>query len=172
VFERLLGAFRDPREKVVAELSSRLQKLETIEEIRDLFSRYAMTADTGDSRAWSELWSVDCVFEPHGYVRYGRREMFEANSDPNGIHKRDIEGQGSLHTTLPSIIQISGDSAWVEGSATVWIKDDEVYRPFTMTYCHWDLVRRDGRWQIKYRKTRPVAPDNAREVWTHWKSEP
>jgi hypothetical protein len=152
-----------------AALQSRLDELEAKEAIRDLFQLYAFTADTGDSRGWSELWTEDCVFEPLGYVRQGRAQMYAANSDPDGIHKKDIEGKGSLHATGPVMIRVDGDKAWAEGSSIVWIKDGDAYRQFTMTYGHWDLERQNGRWLIKHRKTRPVSPGRAADVWTAWR---
>lgn len=100
------------------------------------------------------------------------RAAFQAGiEDPDGVHKREIEGQGSLHTTGPLTIRVDGDQAWAEGHTLVWVGQDAGgYRIYTLSYNHWDLEHRDGRWQIAKRVSRPVAPGNASKVFTAWQA--
>jgi hypothetical protein len=162
---------------LIADLTRRVRALEaeqTIlkakEEIRELFNRYGFTADGGDDTGWSEVWAEDAVYESlHGRI-VGRDSFYKSVHDPEGVHKRDIEGKGSLHTTGALTICVDGDAAWAEGHTLVWVRRDEGgYAIFTLSYNHWDLKRINGRWEIAKRISRPVAPGNARQVFTAWK---
>jgi SnoaL-like domain len=118
-------------------------------------------ADLGDARGWSEVWAAVAVFEMQAARIEGRRAFFASIADPDGGHKQKIEGRGSLHTTGQLSITVDGDLASVEGSALVWVKSDAGYRPITLSYNHWDLVKSGGRWEIAWRHSLPVAPGNA-----------
>lgn len=150
------------------DLAARLRILEAKDEIRDLFSRYGLSADTGDAKRWSEVWAKDAVFRRGDAVVSGREAFFNSIQDPNGIHKKQIEGKGSLHTNGPLMIQVDGNDAWVEGSALVWVRKDEGYSVFSLSHNHWTLRRTNGRWEVVERLSLPVAPDNAGLVYRSW----
>jgi hypothetical protein len=152
----------------MATIEERLAVLEAKEEIRDLFNRYGFAADTGDAGAWSEVWAKDAVYERADASISGREAFFRSIDDENGAHKRDIEGRGSLHTTGPLMIEVAGDRAWAEGPALVWIKNQGGYSVYALSYNHWDLQKKDGRWEILKRIGRPVAPKNAQLVYQSW----
>lgn len=148
-----------------------LADLKAREEIRELFNRYGFTADCGDAEGYARVWAADAVYEGPSHRMEGREAFYNGIEDPNGIHKREIEGQGSLHTTGPLTIRVDGDTAWAEGHTLVWVGQDAGgYRIYTLSYNHWDLERREDRWQIAKRISRPVAPDNARKVFTAWQT--
>jgi hypothetical protein len=155
----------------IAALEKRLADLEAREQIRELFSRYGFTADTGDAKGWSEVWAKDAVYDSaNGQIR-GREAFFHSIEDPNGVHKQQIEGKGSLHTTGQLMIRVDGDKAWAEGPTLVWVRTDEGgYKIFTLSYNHWDLAKTGGRWEIVKRISRPVAPKNAPQVFTAWRT--
>jgi SnoaL-like domain len=152
----------------LAELAARVT--EAREEIRELFNRYGFAADTGDAKGWSEVWADNGRFEMQGVTIEGRANFFRSIDDPEGVHKQKIESRGSLHTTGGVTIGINGDEAWAEGSALVWVKGEGGYRPFTLSYNHWDLKKTNGRWEIVRRVARPVAPDNALIVYKSWQA--
>ena len=160
----------------LADLRQRLEQLEAQhaelkakDEIRDLFNRYGFTADCGDATGYSEVWAPDAVYEGAAHRMAGRDAFYHGIADPDGIHKREIEGKGSLHTTGSLTIRVEGDTAWAEGPTLVWVRHDAGgYAIFTLSYNHWDLQRSDGRWQIARRISRPVAPGNAAKVFTAW----
>ena len=99
----------------------------------------------------------------------GRAAFFGSIEDPQGTHKREIEGKGSVHTTGPLIIHVAGATAWAEGPALVWIRSGEGYQPYALSYNHWDLQKNGGRWEIVRRIGRPVAPGVASEVLKQWR---
>jgi len=153
----------------LAMLESRLAMLEAKEEIRDLFSRYGFTADTGDAKGWSEIWAENAVYERGGAAIKGRAAFFRSIEDPNGAHKREIEGKGSVHTTGPLMIRADGAKAWAEGPALVWTRSGPGYEVYALSYNHWELQKSAGRWEIVRRVGRPVAPGVATEVLKAWR---
>ena len=151
-------------------LETRLRALEAKEEIRELFNRYAFTADTGDAKGWSEVWAEDAVYESSAVTIRGREAFFKSAADPNGTHLKDIVGKGSLHTTGPLTIRVDGSRAWAEGHTLVWVRQEQGYEIFALSYSHWDLRKTAGRWEIKRRVSRPVAPGHADLVFKAWRT--
>ena len=155
----------------VAALAAKVADLEAREEIRELLCRYGFAADTGSGREWSETYAPDGVYDAAAGKMTGRASFAHAIDDPDGVHKRDIESKGSLHTYGPVLIRVRGDDAWAEGPALVWVRGQQPgWHAFTLSYNHWDLHRRGGRWEVTRRLSRPVAPGLAREVFTGWRS--
>jgi hypothetical protein len=155
----------------LAALEERLVTLEAKEEIRDLFSRYGFTADTGDAKGWSEVWSENAIYERGGGAAIkGRAAFFQSIDDPNGVHKREIEGKGSVHTTGPLMIRVHGAKAWAEGPALVWTRSGQGYAVYALSYNHWELEKNAGRWEIVRRSGRSVAPGTATEVLKSWRA--
>jgi len=154
----------------IAVLEAKVAELQAREEIRELFSRYGLSADTGDARAWSEVWAREGVYDGAGGRIQGRQAFFDAIEDPQATHKREIEGKGSLHTTGSLMIRVNGDDAWAEGPTLVWVGEGEGYRIYSLSYNHWDLHKTDGRWEIVRRMSRPVAPGNAGQVFRAWQT--
>jgi hypothetical protein len=151
-------------------VEERLQALEAKEEIRELFNRYGFSADSGVAQAWSEVWAADAVYERADGSIEGRAAFFDSIENPDGVHKRLIEGPGSLHTTGPLTIAVDGDAAWAEGPALVWVRKEDGYVVFSLSYNHWDLRKQDGRWEIVRRIGRPVGPGNAAATYRSWRA--
>jgi hypothetical protein len=157
----------------VAALRARLSDLEAREEIRELFCRYGFTADTGDAKGWSEIYAPDGAYDGVSGRIEGRESFYRALEDPDGVHKRDIESKGSLHTTGFVMIGVDGDTAWAEGPTLVWVgaQDQQGWRVYSLSYNHWDLQKRQGRWEVTFRLSRPVAPENAKRVLNEWRAK-
>jgi hypothetical protein len=154
----------------LAALEAKVAELQAKDDIREMFNRYGFTADTGDARGWSEVWAPHAVYDSVNGQMTGRERFYASIEDPNGVHKREIEGKGSLHTTGALTIRVTGQTAWAEGHTLVWVRDGTTWRPYTLSYNHWDLRKANGRWEIVRRKSRPVAPGMAGQVLTAWKS--
>lgn len=150
-------------------LEARLATLEAKEEIREMFSRYGFAADTGDAAGWSETWAENAVYQRGTTTTTGRAAFFRSIEDPNGTHKREIEGKGSVHTTGPLMIRVAGEKAWAEGPALVWVRSAEGYAVYALSYNHWELQKTAGRWEIVRRIGRPVAPGVATDVLKSWR---
>lgn len=105
----------------IRELTEAVQELRDREEIRELFNRYGFSADTGDAKAWSEVYSEDGLYDyARGEIR-GRAAFYDTIENPDCVHKRDIEGPGSLHTTGALTIRVDGLTAWAEGHTLVCV---------------------------------------------------
>jgi hypothetical protein len=156
----------------VAALEAKIDALQAKDEIRELFNRYGFTADTGDATGWSEVWAKDATYDGAGGLISGRPAFYNSIEDPKGIHKTQIEGKGSLHTTGSLTIRVNGDRAWAEGPTLVWVRKDEGgYGIYTLSYNHWDLHRTaPGHWEITHRMSRPVSPGKAKDVYTAWRT--
>jgi hypothetical protein len=155
------------------ELAQVVFDLRAREEIRELLNSYAFSADTGDAKAWSETYAVDGVYDGSSAHIVGRTEFFDALDNPDGAHKREIESRGCLHTIGSLTIRINGTQAWAEGPSIVWVLgQDQVPRVYSMSYNHWDMARNGERWEVALRRSRPVAPGNARAVYESWSSAP
>jgi hypothetical protein len=154
----------------LAALRARLQELEDKEAIRELFNRYGFSADSGEAKIWSETWAKDGVMDVGKYQTQGREAFFNSIEDPNSVHKTEIEGRGSLHTTGPLTIRIKGDVAWAEAWTMVWVRDGAAWRVYVAAYNHWDLAKTDGRWEVTLRKARAVGPGNAAKVLQAYKT--
>jgi hypothetical protein len=153
----------------LAALEAKVDVLEAKEQIRELFTRYGFTADTGDAKGWSEVWAENAVYERGGTTMNGRAAFFRSIEDPEGTHKREIEGKGSVHTTGPLMIHVAGTKAWAEGPALVWTRSGQGYAVYALSYNHWDLQKDTGRWEIVRRVGRPVAPGVASDVLKAWR---
>jgi len=154
----------------IAALEARLQELEDKEAIREVLNAYNFSADTGDARGYAEIFTEDAVFDMGRARMEGRQRFHDAIADPEGTHKLAIEGKGSMHTVGPTTIRVEGEKAWAEGPTMVWVRDGDSFRVFTASYNHWDLEKRDGRWEIARRIARAVSPGRAAEVWTAWRT--
>jgi hypothetical protein len=154
----------------LAALEARLQILEDKEAIRELFDRYGFSADTGDAKGWSETWAEEGVFDGGNFTSSGRPQFFKSIEDPDGVHKREIEGKGSLHTTGSVTIRVDGLKAWAEGPTMVWVRDGATFKVYTAAYNHWDLEKNDGRWEVARRIARSMAPGRAAEVFKAYRT--
>jgi hypothetical protein len=158
-------------EAKISELEKRLNGLEAKEQIRELLHRYGFAADTGDAKAWSEVWNEHAVYERGGEtVISGRAAFFTAIEDPHGTHKVEIENRGSLHSINPVTVEVNGDRAWAEGSTLVWVCRDRGYDVYTLSHNHWDFAKTRDKWEIVRRISRPVGPGTAKLVYTNWRA--
>jgi hypothetical protein len=154
----------------IAALEARLQELEDKEAIREVFNTYGFAADTGEAKLYAETFTEDGVFDMGRGSFAGRERFHNTILDPNGVHKLEIEGKGSLHTTGAVTIRVKGLKAWAEGPTIVWVRDGKTFRVFTAAYNHWDLEKVHGRWEVARRVARAVGPDRAAEVWTAYRT--
>lgn len=146
-------------EQRLAALEERARQLEDLEAIREAIARYGFYADLGLSEEYVRNWTPDGIYDtgPNGVVR-GHDELRTLVTDPNGVHKREVEGHGSQHTGVNLVIRVDGDSAWAEGYSIVVISNGaEGYRIFTAGYNHWELRRDDGHWRIAARRRADIG---------------
>jgi SnoaL-like domain len=155
--------------KEVKVLASKVADLQAREDIRELFCRYGFAADSGNAREWSEVFARDGTLDGVAGLLTGRAAFARAIEDSEGVHKKEIESKGCLHTTGSVMIRVSGDTAWAEGPTVVWVCEESgSWRPYSLSYNHWDLQRGGGRWEVALRRSRPVSPEAAQDVYKNW----
>jgi 3-phenylpropionate/cinnamic acid dioxygenase small subunit len=130
-------------------LADRLQRLEDLEEIRQLFVDYGHYLDSGDFAAYGRL------FADHGEVLLGPVGRATGPADIEALMRRTMEGAAgsSFHIVSNPIIQLDGDRATSEVMWTVVNRDKEDRATVSMLGRHRDqLTRERGRWQFLRRE--------------------
>lgn len=133
-------------------LLARLDRLEAIEEIRDLVHRYSWGADHRDEEVWRSVWAPDAVWQVGPERSFtGIEEIVDAvawqwRTFPQMLHATSnhrVSASGDSGSGLADVVVMvclshddGGDGRWVVGGGT--------YRD---TY-----VRRDGVWLISRRE--------------------
>jgi hypothetical protein len=146
-------------EQRVAALEAQVRLLQDIEDVREAISRYGFYADLGLGEEYVANWTADGVYDtgPNGVFR-GHDELRAFVTDPDGVHKRDVEGHGSQHIGTNLVVRVDGDAAWAEGYSVVMVRGGtEGYRVFTAGYNHWELRREEGRWRIAVRRRADIG---------------
>jgi uncharacterized protein (TIGR02246 family) len=149
----------------VEDLEHRLQRLEDLTEIQQLFIDYGRHLDHGDFAAYAALFAedADLLLGPVAKAR-GRAEI-------EAVMSQALAGQvgSSVHIISSPIIHLDGNSATAEVMWTALHRGDHGEPVVSMVGRHLDdLVREDGRWRIRRRRglidipstyTAPARPD-------------
>ncbi|HEX4245111.1 MAG TPA: nuclear transport factor 2 family protein [Acidimicrobiales bacterium] len=148
-------------------MADRLQRLEDLEEIRQLFVDYGHHLDSGDFAAYGAL------FADEGEVLLGPVGRAKGPAAIEALMRRTLEGaQGSsFHIVSNPIIDLHGDRATSEVMWTVVARDKQDSAAVTMLGRHRDtLTREGGRWRFlrregfidvpsRYRTSEPPTAD-------------
>jgi uncharacterized protein (TIGR02246 family) len=124
---------------------SDLERLVSVEEIRALIARYAISFDDKDWDAFSQLWTEDAVFVANGQAFEGREVMLDF------LTTCLPDGYSGKHMNSPPLIEIApdGESATAQ-TDVVWVAqnfDNQIVARYNDT-----LVRSDGRWLFRRRE--------------------
>jgi uncharacterized protein (TIGR02246 family) len=133
----------------VDELEHRLQRLEDLAEIHQLFIDYGHHLDRGDFSAYAGLFADDAELLLGPVARAKGRAEIEA------VMSRALAGQvgSSTHIISSPIVQLQGDSATAEVMWTALHRDAQGRPTVSMVGRHLDdLVRQGGRWRIRRRR--------------------
>jgi 3-phenylpropionate/cinnamic acid dioxygenase small subunit len=132
-------------------LRARLQRLEDLEEIRELLVEYARCLDAGDYAAYSELFTDDGVLAAQLGEATGReaiRALLEDRLQDGG----DRALRAAVHVIGQPVIRVDGDEAT---SRVVWffVTYDDGNYPLILQLGHYEdvLARERGRWRFKRR---------------------
>jgi 3-phenylpropionate/cinnamic acid dioxygenase small subunit len=132
-----------------AAVAERLQRLEDLEEIRQLFIDYGHYLDSGDFAAYGGL------FADEGEVLLGPVGRAKGPADIEALMRRTMEGArgSSFHIVSNPIIELDGDQATTEVMWTVVTRDGQDRASVTMLGRHRDrLTRQRGRWRFLRRE--------------------
>jgi uncharacterized protein (TIGR02246 family) len=136
-------------DRAAASLEQRLQRLEDLADINQLFIDYGHHLDRGDFAAYAELFAEDAelLLGPIGKAK-GRAEI-------EAVMTRALSGRAgsSVHIISSPIVQLDGDRATAEVMWTALTRDADGRPALTMVGRHVDdLVREHGRWRFHRRR--------------------
>lgn len=131
------------------ELAARVQRLEDIMAIHQLFIDYGHALDAGDFDAYADLFAEDgeVLLGPMGRAR-GREEI-------KALMTKALSGGvgSSFHIISSPQVQLDGDRASSQVMWSVVARDDNGRPSLTMIGHHRDdLVRENGRWKFARRR--------------------
>jgi ketosteroid isomerase-like protein len=137
------------------DVAQRLQRLEDLEEIRQLFEDYVHHLDRGHFEEYAALYATDGKMRLGPAKADGRAEIErvarESFSHPDGVAQNGR--MGGFHIVSGPQIQLDGDTATGEVMWTVIARGDDGIPKVTMVGHHVDdLVREDGRWRFARRR--------------------
>lgn len=118
-------------------------------EIRDLFARYLLLQDVGDTDGWAALFSDDCEFVAHGQAWRGKagvREMLE------------LAAADGVHLAADPVIRLDGDRATSQQTFFAIHADRKTMR---IGWYEDDVVRQDGRWRLASRRVTFIRSDGS-----------
>jgi 3-phenylpropionate/cinnamic acid dioxygenase small subunit len=130
-------------------MADRLQRLEDLEEIRQLFVDYGHYLDSGDFAAYGAL------FADEGEVLLGAIGRAKGPAAIEALMRRTMEGAAgsSFHIVSNPIIELDGDRATSEVMWTVVTRDKQDQATVSMLGRHRDqLTRERGRWRFLRRE--------------------
>jgi ketosteroid isomerase-like protein len=133
----------------VAALAARLQRVEDLLEIHQLFVDYGRHLDAGDFDAYAELFAAD------GEVLLGPMGRAKGPAAIKALMEQALAGtQGSsVHVISSPAVELAGDRATSEVMWTVVRRDGDGQPGLGMVGRHRDeLVREGGRWKFLRRK--------------------
>ena|SRR5436190_9873860 len=131
------------------ELAARLQRLEDLMEIHQLFIDYGLALDAGDFDAYAALFAED------GEVLLGPMGRAKGRDEIKALMTKTLSGGvgSSFHIISSPQVQLDGDAAMSQVMWSVVTRSDAGHATLTMIGRHRDdLVRENGRWKIARRR--------------------
>ena len=131
------------------ELAARLQRLEDLMEIHQLFIDYGLALDAGDFDAYAALFAED------GEVLLGPMGRAKGRDEIKALMTKTLSGGvgSSFHIISSPQVQLDGDAATSQVMWSVVTRADAGHATLTMIGRHRDdLVRENGRWRIARRR--------------------
>lgn len=127
----------------------RLQRLEDISAIQQLFIDYGLALDAGDLDRYAHL------FATQGKINLGPIGCATGRSEIQALMTQTLEGLvgSSFHIVSSPQINLHGDTATSQVMWTVIHRDKNGQPQVTMIGKHHDeLIRENGEWKIQTRK--------------------
>jgi len=130
-------------------LEERLQRLEDILAIQQLFIDYGLALDAGDFHTYAQLFAAE------GTVNLGPIGRATGRNEIRALMAQTLEGLvgSSFHIVSSPQINFHGDIATSQVMWTVIHRDKSGQPQVTMIGKHHDeLIRENGEWKIQTRK--------------------
>ncbi len=133
----------------MSSVEDRLQRMEDLMEIHQLFIDYGMHLDAGRFEEYSNLFATD------GQIRLGPLGKAQGREAIRETMTRALDGLvgTTYHVISSPTVQLNGDTATSEVMWTMIERGDDGQPRLSMLGRHRDeLVREDGRWKINVRR--------------------
>ena len=145
----------------LAALEQEVQTLRNHAAIQQLILAYGPTVDTATTperaRKVAELWTRDGTYDVGGMRVFAGREDL---SDLCGALHFEQAAQGICHVMGAPVIMLRGDEAVALNYSCVFCHDGNGgFSAWRISANKWDLVRREGRWEVAGRVNRPMNGD-------------
>src|SRR5262245_59054321 len=151
----------DDLHDTVSALARRVQALEDELAIHRLIVRYGFAVDMGDADAAAALFTEDTIYDVDGPLRMVGRAGVAAMV-------RGPRHQGMLprcaHQIGPAVVAVDGDRGVATGYSRVYVRREAGIEIYRVSFNRWELVRRDGGWQMARRTTRLVGHAEAQAL--------
>lgn len=147
--------------ELLASLIKRIEALEDERAIQAVLTGYGVAVDAGDADATARLYAEDC------HIDLDATTFMNGRDQTRGIVNSDMHQSimpNCAHLMGPFVVQLDGDRATATGYATVYVKEDGQAKVWRQSYGRWELVRREGRWQVLKRISRSTGRDDAQAV--------
>lgn len=131
------------------QLAARVQRLEDLLEIHQMFIDYGLALDAGDFDAYAALFAED------GEVLLGPMGRAKGRDEIKALMTKTLSGGigSSFHVISSPQVQLDGDHATSQVMWSVVTRDDAGAAKLTMIGRHRDeLVRENGRWKFARRR--------------------
>lgn len=142
-------------------LRAKVQVLEDKDAIMSIVVRYGMCADSGDNVGASADYADDAVVELGGGLTFpgaaGIRAML-GRPDQQAMAGR------TAHTGGPFDVIVTGDRAVATGYFRTYVASENGNVLTRLSYTRLEFARRDGRWVITRRDSRPVSTPGAADL--------
>jgi len=151
----------DDVQKKLDDLTRRVQAVEDELAIHRVIVRYGLAVDIGDADGAANTFTEDAVYDVDVGLMCGRdgvRQMVRSERHQNMVGH-------CAHQIGPAVVEIHGDHAVATGYSRVYLDTDGSIQVYRVSLNHWELVRRDGEWQIAKRTTRLLGHAEARRVF-------
>jgi uncharacterized protein (TIGR02246 family) len=141
-----------------ASTEARLQRLEDLEEIRELFNEYKRVLDDKDFVGYAALFATNGEFIAGKLHAKGRAEIQALVEGMLGNLIGDERGK-DFHLTVNPSVHLDGDTATAE-LTWVYVVRDENNQPVLSKLGHYNdtLTREEGRWRFLRREAPTDIP--------------
>ena len=148
-------------EQTVAELASRVARLEDELAIHRLIVSYGLAVDAGDPDRSAAVFTEDGVYD----VDVGRMAGREAvRAMIRGPRHQEMVGH-CAHQIGPAIVHFEADDrATAVGYSRVYLETRAGTHVYRVSLNRWELVREGGGWLIARRETRKLGCADALQV--------
>lgn len=135
----------------IAELETRLRRLEDERDITQLIAAYGPLVDAGADQEVADLWTHDGVYDIDEVFLEGHEQL--AAMVRSRAHRSWIEG-GCAHFLGPTRVTLAGDTAVAVCHSLMVVREDGRFVLRRATANHFSLVRADGGWRVARRTSR------------------